>query len=245
MFYIYKWFRKDNNEIFYIGKGHKNRYKDINHRNQIFKEYLDKYDCDVEIVEYFENEEKAFQKEKELITKYKKIQQCKANLDDGGKGGCHFVWTKEMKEYQSKYNPMKRPEQRERMSKENPMKNPEVAKKVALKNSKAVIINGERFDSLLSASKALKKSEPTIRSWCKKGINPQGQKCYYENNDYSSRQINSSNAKSVIIDDKHIFNSIKEAADFLQSDKTALGKALRENRNFKGHKCKYANQQPS
>lgn len=28
MFYVYKWYNLDNNEVFYVGKGCKNRYKD-------------------------------------------------------------------------------------------------------------------------------------------------------------------------------------------------------------------------
>lgn len=45
MFYVYEWYNVDNNEIFYVGKGAKNRYKDVYRRNKIFKEYLKNNNC--------------------------------------------------------------------------------------------------------------------------------------------------------------------------------------------------------
>ena len=36
-YYVYKWFIESTGEVFYIGKGSGNRYKDIYKRNQIFK----------------------------------------------------------------------------------------------------------------------------------------------------------------------------------------------------------------
>ena len=116
MFYVYKWFIKNTNEIFYIGKGTKNRFKQVSRRNKLFKDVYSNNDCGVEIIEYFEKEEEAFKKEYDLICYYKKIGQCKCNLDNGGNGGCNFIWTPEMKEYYSKYNVMKNEKQRKRMS---------------------------------------------------------------------------------------------------------------------------------
>ena len=42
-FYIYAWFYKDTNEVFYIGKGCNNRWIDVvHHRNQYFKNIIKK-----------------------------------------------------------------------------------------------------------------------------------------------------------------------------------------------------------
>ena len=248
-FYVYKWFNIDTNEIFYIGKGCQNRYKETSKRNKTFLEYYHNNNCDSSIIEYFDNEDEAFKKEAELIAKYKEIGQACANLDAGGKGGCHFIWTKEMRDYMSKYNPMKDPKQKERFSKNNPMKNPEIAEKVAQKNRRAVIIDGQLFNSVIEASRQLHKAEPTIRVWCKRGYDTNGNPCRYE--DEEQKEIpkkvktNLYQQKTVIIDEEYFFNSIKEAASFIGCTHGALGKALKNNKLCKGHKCKYANQQPS
>jgi hypothetical protein len=129
-FYVYEWFNIETNEVFYVGKGCGNRYKSLKSRNQDFLDYIDNHPTNVRIVKYFDSEDDAYTYEKDLTQSYREKNQCSCCLMDGGYGGYSKVWTPEMKEYQSKYNPMKRLEQRERMSVNNPMKNPEIAKKV-------------------------------------------------------------------------------------------------------------------
>lgn len=180
-FYVYKWFNVNTNEVFYIGKGCKNRYKEITKRNKVFLDYYKNNTCDCQIINYFDNEEEAFQKENELILYYKNIGQAQANLDNGGKGGCHFIWTEDMKKYMSINNPMKSPEQRERMSKNNPMKNPETAEKVAQHNRKPIMIGDIQYESVVNAASILQVSTVTITNWCNKGYNSKGEKCYYIN----------------------------------------------------------------
>jgi len=65
-FYVYKWYYKDSNKIFYIGKGVKNRYKTLTHRNKKFLEIYNAnpLNCVSEIVKYFDTEEEAFVHEK-------------------------------------------------------------------------------------------------------------------------------------------------------------------------------------
>ena len=87
MFYVYKWFIKETNEVFYIGKGINNRYKDLRRRNNYFNNIYKKYNCDVRIVKYFDKEEDAFEYEKTLINYYKQKNQAKANFHIGGSGG--------------------------------------------------------------------------------------------------------------------------------------------------------------
>lgn len=157
VFYIYEWYNAITREVFYVGKGTKKRYLQVSRRNQYFKDYYQNNPCEVRIISYYDSEEEAFKAENQRILELKAIGQCKCNLDNGGTGGVNYVWTEEMREYKSKFNPMKRAEQRERMSHENPMKNPEVAKKVASKKQKKVIYKVKDTSPLCKALKAGKK----------------------------------------------------------------------------------------
>ena len=89
-YYVYAYYLKSTNEIFHIGKGKKDRYKDtINHRNDFFKNIVAKYkdDVDVKIIKDGLSEEDAWELERKLIKEYKKIGQCRTNLHEGGCGG--------------------------------------------------------------------------------------------------------------------------------------------------------------
>lgn len=244
MFYVYKWFNSITGEIFYIGKGTRNRYKQTRKRNKLFLEYYNNNKCNVEIIEYFEEEQKAFEKEYELICYYKDKGQCSCNLDNGGKGGCNFVWTPEKKKYYSKYNVMKNENQRKRMSINNPMKNPEINKKVAEQNKRKIILNNIVYDGEVDASKQLKVSTNTILSWCKRGYDTNGNPCRYYNEEQKKFEFKISSSKKVIIDNE-TFNSVKEGADYIGVWSETLIRAIKNNRKCKGHICKYANQQPS
>lgn len=50
IFYVYIWINDDKNEIFYVGKGSKNRYKDKTERNKWFKHIINKHKCHPEII---------------------------------------------------------------------------------------------------------------------------------------------------------------------------------------------------
>lgn len=249
MFYVYKWFIKSTNEIFYIGKGTKNRFKQVSKRNKLFKEVYKNNDCDVQIIEYFDKEEDAFKKEYELICYYKSIGQCKCNLDNGGKGGCNFIWTPEMKEYYSKYNVMKNEKQRKRMSKENPMKNKEIAKKVGIKHCKPFYIGNKLFQTLEEASRFYNCSIHVIKYWLKVGHN-QKELCFYKgkqpiNYDFSKNHHIVNNIK-VIYDNKE-YNSLKDLSKSLNIKYTTLHKYFKQNKpiNNKQIYLWHDNQQPS
>ena len=85
-FYIYEWYNIDTNEVFYVGKGRKNRYKNTTQRNKYFKNYYNKYKCNVRKVKVNLEENEAFNFEIELIAKYREVGQAKCNLTDGGEG---------------------------------------------------------------------------------------------------------------------------------------------------------------
>ena len=60
MFYVYEWYNVDTDEVFYVGKGTGNRYKQTSKRNKKFQQYYENHECAVRIVKYFELEEDAF-----------------------------------------------------------------------------------------------------------------------------------------------------------------------------------------
>lgn len=246
-YYVYKWFNSETKEVFYIGKGCRNRYREVSRRNKDFKEYYQNNPCEVEIIEYFDDENEAFKREAELIKFYKEQGQAFANKDAGGKGGCHFVWTPEMREYMSKYNPMKDPKQKERQSKNNVMKKPEIVEKVKRALGRAVIINGIEYYSVAEAAKQLSKAESTIRNWCDKGQDTNGNICGYVDEIKAGiiRKVKIGNKKVIIVDGEYYFNSVTEAAQYIGCVPSSVSRALYKKTTIRGHKCEYANQQPS
>lgn len=244
-FYVYKWFNTETNEVFYIGKGCNDRYKETYHRNKKFLEYYNNNSCSSEIIEFFDTEEEAYRREAELIKEYREKNQASANLDDGGKGGYHFVWTPQMKEYWSENNPMKAQKQRERMSKNNPMKNPEIAEKVAEKNRITIIIGDTEYKSIKEACEKLNISQVTLSNWKKRGHTSDGKPCYYKDDTKNNIKRSRTTDRAVIVDDIK-FNTITDAAAYLDCSASNFGTALRKGKTtYKGHNCRYANQQPS
>lgn len=67
IYYVYAWYYVETCEIFYIGKGKNNRYKERKaHRNRFFKNILNKYGekVDVKILECHMTESDALAREK-------------------------------------------------------------------------------------------------------------------------------------------------------------------------------------
>lgn len=90
IYYVYAWYFKSTNEIFHIGKGKGDRYKERKvHRNKFFINILQKYASDVDVKILIDNltNDESLAKEKKLIAFYKKIGQCKTNFHEGGSGG--------------------------------------------------------------------------------------------------------------------------------------------------------------
>lgn len=82
-YYVYIWKIKETNEVFYVGKGCNNRVTSMKNRNKYFKHIRQKYECDYEIVKYFDNEKDAYNYELELGKYYKSIGQAKASYAFG------------------------------------------------------------------------------------------------------------------------------------------------------------------
>ena len=192
MFYVYEWFIKDTGEIIYVGKGCKNRYK-VRKHNKTFNEFVSRFDCDSRIVKTFEREEDAFHYEYERVEELKAIGQCVCNIYNGGFGGETKSWTPEKRHKYSKNNVMKAQKQRKRMSEYNPMKNKDTAERVGKKHRKAVIVDGQYFDSIKSASKHIGTWDIYLTECIRhKNGMCKGHKCEYANQQPSKGNIGNS-----------------------------------------------------
>lgn len=243
-FYVYEWFNEETDEVFYVGKGSGKRYKDIKNRNKFFLKYIEDNKVGSRIVKYFENEDDAFNYEKELTKYYKDKGQCSCSLLDGGYGGFSKIWSDEMKEYWSINNPMKQESQRQRMKENNPMKNKEIAMKNGAAHKRQVVINNIIYSGVIDAANALNVSTDSIIQWCKQGGNINGDKCRYADEEQKEFIYKKPGSKEVYVDDQ-IFPSIKAAADAFGFCPSSFAKSLKKKDTYKGHKCGYVNQQPS
>jgi hypothetical protein len=148
-YYIY--FHKDprTNEVKYIGKGTGRRYKEMGKRKRSLKHLnwtkslnkLNLYPI-CEIVEYFEKENDAYAKEKELIALYRDQGVDLKNHADGGQGGMSGSLNPN---YGKKNLPMVQ----------------------ATRRSVVCITTGEKFESLTKAAEKYNLSIPHISDVCK------------------------------------------------------------------------------
>lgn len=179
MFYVYEWYIKDTQEIIYVGKGCKNRYKVTKH-NKFFNEMIKRYKCESRIIKEFKNEKDAFDYEYIRINELKKKGQCICNIYQGGTGGTVNWWTDELRKQYSENNVMKSEKQRERMKNNNPMSNNDIAEKTNGKKRRKVIIGNITYISIKEAKETLGVSYSNLMTWSKKGITPNGEKIKIE-----------------------------------------------------------------
>lgn len=245
MFYVYEWFVKESGEVFYVGKGTKNRYK-VKKHNKFFNDFIKRYDCDSRIIKTFEDEKDAFAYEFERVNELKSIGQCVCNIYQGGLGGTTSWWTDEMRDVYSKNNVMKSENQRNRMSKNNPMKNKEIAEKVNKKNKRKICIGDKIYDGLIDVAREYRIRDTAIQYWLQRGYSSDLKPCYYYGEKVPEIKLRThcNNAKAVIVDGVR-FEKLKDAAKSINADPSVLIRALKANRPYKGHICKYDNQQPS
>lgn len=181
-FYVYEWYRKFDNFIFYVGKGTKYRKQCIAGRNKLFLEYIDKYECANRIIFETDDEESAYFYEEYRINRLKEIDQATCNLrTDYGVGGYSNYSTinKMLND-----NSIQRQEQRIRMTINNPMKNYKTVEKVRNKLLKTIIIGNMIFRGRQEAAKYFKVSTATISNWIKVGKLPTkygNLECRYDN----------------------------------------------------------------
>ena len=247
MFYVYEWFIVDTNEIIYVGKGTRNRYKFRQH-NKLFNEMIERYECSSRIIKEFENEKDAFQYEHDRIVELKEKGQCICNINPGGYGGTLSWWTDERRDWYSKNNAMKDIKQRKRMSVNNPMKNKEISKRVAEKHARKVCVEDKVYDSFTHAAEAYNVSPQAFAYWMKRGYTNGHERCYYYGEKPKELNILVNNwvakRRPIIIDGVY-YESIILASKTLGLCQSGITLALQQNRTYKGHTCQYGNQQPS
>ena len=250
MFYVYEWFNTETGKVFYVGKGTGGRYR-VRKHNELFNSYLSANDCDSRIVETFDSEEDAFEFERKRVLELWSKGEAFCNIYMGGTGGTQSWWTDERRRQYSERNVMKSDEQRARMRSDNPMLRKEACAKSSRSHMRAVVIDGTEYESAKIAAEALSVHEATIRNWCKAGVSSSGKACAYA--DWLPGRHRSANkvtnhkppyTKPVIVDDT-VFPTLKAAANSVGATSSNLRAAILKNGRYKGHQCRYANQQPS
>lgn len=103
-YYVYEYFNKDNNHIFYVGKGRKTRVYQLTKRNKRFIEYINKNkNFDVRIIYKTLNESEAYKYEANRIKelKNKDLNNCNCNLMNTSFGliGCSYLQNYTLEEY--------------------------------------------------------------------------------------------------------------------------------------------------
>jgi len=200
MYYVYEFYIVDTGEIIYAGKGTGYRYKVRSQRNKVLTEMLGRYNCDSRIVKEFDDEKDAFDFEFEYINKLKETGQCVCNIYSGGAGGSGEWWTDELRDQYSRHNVMKSFAQRERMREHNPMKDPEVAEKTNGQKRRPVVIGGKEYSSVTQARDELGVAIDTVILWCRKGVNADGETCYYKDEGpktYTGKRYNKGSCKAI------------------------------------------------
>lgn len=85
-FYVYEYFKKDDDEVFYVGKGTGRRMYELHNRNKYFNSVYAKYDCDVRIYKDGLTNEESCDIERQRIAELKLVQQAYCNFTEGGTG---------------------------------------------------------------------------------------------------------------------------------------------------------------
>lgn len=111
-FYVYVWWNDDKEEIFYVGKGTKNRYKDKCERNKWFTNIIKKHNCHPEIIISGLTSKEALEYERRIELLLRKNNVPLVNLTDcggqpptaSGKDNPNYghYWTEEQKKAASK-----------------------------------------------------------------------------------------------------------------------------------------------
>ena len=131
-YFTYAHAKKSDGQIFYIGKGKRDRIVSKLNRNNYWHNTVGKHGLTINILAKWKTEQEAFEHEKFLIWCFKDMGHGLVNMTDGGEGLS---------------NPSQ--ETRLRMSQNNGMKRPEVSEKISL----------ARRDKPLSSEHCLKLSK--------------------------------------------------------------------------------------
>lgn len=199
MYYVYEWYIIETNEIIYVGKGCKNRYKTRKH-NHLFNEFIKRFNCESRIIKTFETEKEAFDYEYIRINELWSKGQCCCNIYKGGMGGTANWWTPELRAKYSKQNVMKNEEQRKRMSINNPMKNIKSKEKMIAKISKKIVYGDKIYNSIKELSQEVGLYDTAIQYWLKKGKGRNNIPCYYYIEEHVNQQPSHENSDKSIVE---------------------------------------------
>jgi group I intron endonuclease len=99
-YYTYIHTRKDNNKVFYVGKGKGKRAFSKENRNKHWHHVVNKAGYSVDVCAYWETENEALEHEKFLIACFKELSAL-VNLTDGGEGISGYSHTDKAKQLMS------------------------------------------------------------------------------------------------------------------------------------------------
>lgn len=242
MYYVYEWYIVSTNEVIYVGKGTRNRYK-VKKHNNLFNEMVKRFECESRIVKEFDTEEEAFEYEFDYVNLKREQGQCVCNIRNGGYGGTTEWWTDELRKHYSEYNAMKSKKQRKRMSINNPMKDKKIVQKTNGKKRKPVIIGETEFPSVKDACQAYNTSSDVIATWCKKGINSNGEICHYKGQPpvtFKDKRYNKGGSKAVVY--KNVtYECVKDFANAIGIAENTANQWLKRGYNPDGIPCRYEN----
>jgi len=100
-YYVYVWYIEETGEVFYVGKGSKDRCKSPKGRNKFFTNIYETHSCNYFLAFDKLTEKEAFQKEVETIAYYRENypQFRLTNQTDGGEGVSGWIAPQEYREY--------------------------------------------------------------------------------------------------------------------------------------------------
>lgn len=168
-YYIYIHCKKGTDEVFYVGKGKKdkywsNRYRRSTNRNRYWYNIVNKYGFDAYIIEDGLSEEEALNSERMYIAQFKAWGFKLCNMTDGGEGQSGRKLTDKQKEHLRRCNLDKKhsKETKEKLS-ETRKGRPKLEEwKAKMRKPKS-----EETKAKMSAAKKGKKRAPFNEEWLK------------------------------------------------------------------------------
>lgn len=101
-YYVYVWYYKDTEQVFYVGKGTGRRYK-TRKRNDTFNNIVENNDCDCKIIKDNLTEQEAFELEIETIANYRQHGIELINVLEGGCNPPSLAGIPKSEEWKTKY----------------------------------------------------------------------------------------------------------------------------------------------
>lgn len=227
IYYIYVWYRKDNNEPFYVGKGKEERYRLLFNRNNYFMNTYRKYGGYPKILVEGLTEQEAIDLEIKTIREYRS-KYTLTNITDGGEGVSGLQHSKSTKQRLSELAKVQwdNPETREKLIKARRLghSKPEARAKMS-ESQKGKVLSGEHRKKISESMKSPDVVEKLSMSHSK----------------YTMIECITPNGESII------FLNTREATDWLKSKgynariSSVTGCLNGKNKSTLGHKFRALN----